>query len=306
MAERAITSPISERTMFMTQRARKPAARWFTRTLAAMRYLRLIAATIFFILAVIAVGVAASHVTYGQGPGSKSATGGPPISKGEAMARAWCGVPGKPACPPPPDGWVPLRSEAPADVLAAAESTIDYQSEITANDPAGQGMRMGTPATPVLVKPYRSDVNLPEEWLIPVVNHAGTPIVMMEFDYDPVRYRLGPGGFGAMGGDPFYATHPFPAVSADAAIAAVQRERHVALLPGYGPELIYFPPDHLGFIMGKNNWASGGTAPLDPIWRVPGTDGRWYYVDHDGHSHLGSEIPVSPNYPPMPVMISDH
>lgn len=263
--------------------------------------LRTAIAALFFASAVIACGVAVgatSSIASGQGTGGSVRN--PPISKAQAMAMAWCGRAGKPACPPRQVPWVSMRSEAPADILAAAKSTSMYQSALTTSDLIGAALRSGTLAEPVLVMPYRDDVGLPEVWVIPVVNKSGIPLVMLEFEYDAPNHRIYASEFDAVTGNMFYASRPFPAQSPASAMAVLMRERHIAIRQGGAPQLIYFPQDHEGLITGRNHWTAGGTSVIDPIWRIPAADGRWYYVDHDGHSHLGSEIPVDPQFASLP------
>lgn len=102
----------------------------------------------FLCLAIIAFGFAfsaASNSALGQGTGSGGAGATkPPISKAQAIANARCGINGKPACPPPPNPWVQIKSETPADIIAAAKSTSMYQSALTTNDLIGQALRSGT------------------------------------------------------------------------------------------------------------------------------------------------------------------
>jgi hypothetical protein len=102
----------------------------------------------------------------------------------------------------------------------------------------------------------------------------------------------------------FYVNRPFPAITANMAVAAVATEHSITMLQGRTPELIYFPGDHAGVLAGTNHWSAGGTAIIDPIWRVPGADGKWHYVDHDGHAHLNAEIPVDPTYQAMPALVA--
>lgn len=175
-----------------------------------------------------------------------------------------------------------------------------YRSAVETQDLIGDALHQGRLAAPVLVRPYRDDVGLPEVWVIPVVNSTNIPLAMLEFVYDRPNWQIRASEFDAVTGNMFYATRPFPFVGAGAAVSAVAQQHRVALRQGHAPELIYFPSDHMGLIMGKNSWSSGGTAVIDPLWRVPGADGRWHYVDHNGKAHMHGDIPVDPAYPMMP------
>ena len=271
--------------------------------LRQVQRLRPALSVIFFGLCVGALAFAigaASGASHAQGGGPGGGPNGPVMSKAQAMANARCGVSGKPACPPARSPWVPLKSESPSDIIVAAQSTVMYRSAVETQDLIGDALRQGRLGTPVLVRPYRNDVGLPEVWVIPVVNSANIPLAMLEFVYDRPNRQMRASEFDAVTGNMFYATRPFPSVGASTAISTVAQQHHVDLRQGNAPELVYFPSDHMGVIMGTNIWSSGGTAVIDPIWRVPGADGHWHYVDHNGKAHLRGEIPVDPAYPVMP------
>lgn len=201
-------------------------------------------------------------------------------------------------------GCISIKSEASADILAAAKLTRMYQSAAIDKDLIGQALRRGTLANPVFVKPYRQDVGFDQYYVIPVVGTNNIPLAMLKFVYDSGQHQICPSAFAAVTGNMFYASRPFPSVSASAAIAAVQKQYHVDVATGTAPELIYFLPDHVGFITGKNSWRNGGTAVIDPIWRVAGVDGHWHYVDHNGIVHKSKEIPTESGLPAMPDTVN--
>lgn len=197
-----------------------------------------------------------------------------------------------------------IKSEASADILAAAKHTRMYQSAAVDKDLIGQALRKGILAHPVLVKPYRQDVGFDQYYVIPVVGTNNIPLAMLKFVYDSGQHQICPSAFAAVTGNMFYASRPFPAVSASAAVAAVQKQYHVDAATGTTPELVYFLPDHVGFMTGKNSWRNGGTAAIDPIWRVAGVDGHWHYVDHNGMVHKSKEIPTESGLPAMPDTVN--
>ncbi len=199
-----------------------------------------------------------------------------------------------------PEKWYSINSGSAADIVSAAQCTDMYQSALQGTDIIAAALQKGALGTPMPVKPYRSDAGLIEFWVVPVVNANGYPLALLTFSYDPQSRLIHEGEFDAVTGDMFYVNHPFPAVTATMAVAAVSAEQHVAGVRGRTPELIYFPGDLVGLETGKNNWRAGGTTVIDPIWRLPGADGHWHYVDHDGHAHMSTEIPVDPDYAPMP------
>lgn len=201
----------------------------------------------------------------------------------------------------PPQKWYPINSGSAADITSAAKCTDLYQSALQGNDLIASALQTGTLADPVLVKPYRSDVGLSQYWVVPVVNTNNRPLAFLTLLYNPQSRLIQEGEFDAVTGDMFYVNHSFPAVTANAAMASVSTEQHVAMVQGRAAELIYFPADGAAIRAGTDHWTAGGTSVIDPIWRVPGVDGKWHYVDHNGQAHLNTDLPVDPTYQPMPT-----
>jgi hypothetical protein len=201
--------------------------------------------------------------------------------------------------------WYSIASGSAADVVKAAQCTAMYQNAAQGDDPIAYAMQNGKLANPVLVKPYRSNVGLAQYWVIPVVDASAHPLAFLTFLYDPQSKLLHEGEFDAVTGNMFYVNHVFPAVTANAAVAAVSLQDHVTMIQGQTPDLIYFPGDLVKAETAQHPWQAGGTSVIDPIWRVPGADGTWRYVDHDGHAHLSTDLPVDPNYQSVPSATVD-
>lgn len=199
-----------------------------------------------------------------------------------------------------PAKWFSINSGSAADILSAMKCTDMFQSASQGSDLIAQALQTGTLANPVLVKPYRSDVGLSQFWVVPVVDANNHPLAMLTFFYNPQSHLIHEGEFDAVTGNMFYVNRTFPAVTAAMSVTAVSTQQHMAVVQGQPPELIYFPGDTVGLKNGKIQWQAGGTSVIDPIWRVPGTDGKWHYVDHDGHTHMSTELPVDPTYQAMP------
>ncbi len=224
----------------------------------------------------------------------------------QATANATSADSGQLICARPAIEWASLRSEAPADVLAAAECTAMFQSARHSNDPISSALNTGTIGTPALVKPYVDGTPSATVWLIPVVGPSGYPTALLEFVYDQPNHRLRAGSFMAVGNNMFYTSRTFPYISAPQATSLVRQSRHVALMAGRSPELVYFfGPDHAAVITGTAQpWTYGGDVDIDPMWRVPGADGRWYYVTpHDLRVRVASDFPISAGNPPMPQFV---
>ncbi len=202
----------------------------------------------------------------------------------------------QPVCVSPAIEWAPLPSASPADVLAAAECTAMFQSARHSNDPIGIALGTGAIGQPVLVTPYTSGTLMATVWVIPVVGPVGYPTAMLEFVYDRPNHRLRAGSFGAVSNNMFYTSHHFPYLSATQATSLVWQTRHISLMGGRSPELVYFySSDHLATITGNADaWTEGGDLTIDPMWRVPGADGRWPLVLRDTTrptSTHGAELP---------------
>jgi len=200
-----------------------------------------------------------------------------------------------------PEQWFSINSGSAADIVSAAKCTAMFQSALQGDDLIAKALQTGTLAAPVLVQPYRQDVGLTPFWVVPVVDANNHPLALLGFLYNAHSRLLHEGEFDAVTDNMFYVNRLFPAIDSQAAIAAVSTEQQVAADQGRPPELIYFPGNFSSTKISPTAWHGGGTAITDPIWRVAGEDGAWHYVDHDGHAHLSIELPVDPDYPPMPA-----
>ncbi len=203
-----------------------------------------------------------------------------------------------------PVKWFSINSGSAADILSAVKCTDMYQSASQGTDLIAQALQTGTLATPVLVKPYRGDVGLSQYWVVPVVDANNHPLALLTFFYNPQSHLIHEGEFDAVTGNMFYVNRTFPAITANTSETDVSNQHHMSTAQGRTPDLIYFPGDVKGLKTGKIHWQAGGTSVIDPIWRVPGTDGKWHYVDHDGHAHLNTDLPVDPSYQAMPSATS--
>ena len=200
--------------------------------------------------------------------------------------------------------WFSINSGSAADVLSAAKCTQMFQNASQGTDAIAYALQNGTLANPYLVKPYRSDAGLSQYWVVPVVNTSKYPLALLTFLYNPKSHLLHEGEFDAVTGNMFYVNHTFPAVAPTTAVSAVNAAYHVAAVQGQTPDLIYFPGDLVAVETGKSTWNAGGTSVIDPIWRIAGADGKWRFVDHNGHAHMSTDMPVDPSLPPMPASTS--
>jgi hypothetical protein len=254
---------------------------------------RRIAICAFVGLAVVTVGFAlaeSGQVHFGQHAQSSAACNAVVITTGNQQ----------------PERWFSINSGSAADIVSAVQCTATFQSAMQGNDPIAHALQSGTLANPVLVQPYRGDAGLSAFWVVPVVNANKYPLALLTFFYQAQTRLIHEGEFDAVSGNMFYVNHSFPAVTAPMSVTAVGTEQHVTMAQGEAPELIYFPGDLIGLETGTNHWQEGGTSVIDPIWRVPGSDGNWHYVDHFDHAHVSTDIPVDPAFQVMPMVTTTH
>ena len=272
----------------MSQSARKKMRRKTHSPRSLWRVIRLTAICSFVGLSVLTIGIAlaeSGQVHFGRHSQTADTCTPTLVPDGNA------GQPAK---------WFSINSGSTADILSAVKCTDMYQSASQGSDLIAQALQAGTLATPVLVKPYRNNVGLSQFWVVPVLDANNHPLALLAFFYNPQTKLIHEGEFDAVTGDMFYVNRTFPAVTANASVSVVSNQQHMTTAQGRTPELIYFPADRIGLQTGKVHWQAGGASVIDPIWRVPGTDGKWHYVDHDGHAHMNTDLPVDPSYQAMP------
>lgn len=271
----------------MSRSARIKRQRRTQATRLRWRTLRMTAILSFLCLAICAVGLsiaANAQVALGQSTPTASACQLTLITTNQGQ----------------PAKWYSIHTGSAADILSAVKCTDMFQCSIHGTDLIASALQRGTLATPVLVKPYRSDAGLAQFWVVPVVDQNRYPLALLTFFYEPQARLIQEGEFDAVTNDMFYVHHVFPAVTPQRAIAVVQTKQHVAAVQGRMPELVYFPGNFADVKAGGHSWNAGGTTVIDPLWRVPGADGKWHYVDHNGGAHLNTELPVDPTYLPAP------
>ncbi len=193
------------------------------------------------------------------------------------------------AATPSDDGWVPLRSTVPADVLAAARRGPLLEQS---TDAAGNSLDLSRLGTPVLVYGLaaRSGAKLPDAFVIPTLDRFGRATQAAEAELNAAHTALHVTAVVTF-------TRPRPAaiatLGAASAVAQVNRQRHTVLRSGAAPELVYFPVDAQGQVVGAVVWRAGGEYPADPIWRVPGADGRDYFVGTNGAVYSLDQLPIA-------------
>jgi hypothetical protein len=185
--------------------------------------------------------------------------------------------------------WIPLHSTASADILAAAR-----QSPLLAEgtDDAGSALDLSRLGTPVLVQGLaaRSGARLPDVYVIALLDRRGRASEAAEAELNAAHTALHVTAVVTFARPRMAAISTLNAASA---VSRVGRARHTTLRAGSTPELVYFPVDAQAQVVGKVRWRGGGEYPADPIWRVPGADGRDYLVGTNGAVYTLDQLPLA-------------
>ncbi len=262
-----------------------------------MGFVVLVAAVMF---AMAAVGVASHDIptsaASGKGPDLSQQSATPGATPGATPAtasgplKATCGLDGLPACQDAVRR-IPLKSQVPADIIAAAK-----QSPLFTVDRSGGGdfiHDLSHLGTPQLVRALHAAGKkpAPDFFVIPIDDSGGVMIGAAQLALDEGHTSI------VVASITTFATprsnNTIAQSSADNALASLQAQTHVGLKAGAAPYLVYFPTDYYARITGKIVWTSGGTSPLDPIWDIPGADGKDHVVDTAGHVYDLSQLPIS-------------
>ena len=241
-------------------------------------------------VAVIVVGIVGVELTVHQAAAGRGniyallPTSTPAYS---SVIVATCDAPGKPACPTPDPGWVPLASTSPGDVLAAMKQTWIFHIDL--NDGGDHIQDLSHLGTPILVRGLAQEgMTNPDYYALPIMNARGaiTDVGQFELNVNHTALRF-------VGISGFDGSHPIVRQSSIGAIDAVRTQRHVALKAGAHPYLVYVSINAGDLQTGKVVWTAGGLWPGNPLWLVPGADGTNYIFGNDGKVYAQHEIPMS-------------
>ena len=265
-------------------------ASFFTRPLRALAS---IGPFLLFGLALVSAGVvvtlAAGHVAVGRAAVTGlQGTGATPLVAGPAGTAVPAGT-----------TWIPLRSQAPGDVQAAARQSALFQAHrADEGDHEHDLSRLGTPVLVHTVQPPNSTSAgayvWPDVYVLPILDSAGNTVAAAELELNPAHTAVHVTSIVT-----YAQPRPQGSVarqSSAAAVSTLATRQHVALRPGTRPQLVYFPLDarfQTGQNAGSDAWTAGGTFPADPAWLVMGADGLQRLVGVDGSVHLVSQLPMS-------------
>jgi hypothetical protein len=191
------------------------------------------------------------------------------------------------------DPWIPLHSQAPGDIIAAArQSPLFQESRAGSGDHAHDLSRLGRPVFVRALRPTgESAAEVADFYVVPILNQAGAATDAAELALNPshtavqviaiVTYTVPRADGSATVLRPDQAIHAIASQLQEAAQAISQ------------PYLVYFPLDP-AWQASQNSrpaWTAGGTVPADPLWLVTGTDGKQYLVGNDGRLYSVSQLP---------------
>lgn len=242
-----------------------------------------------------AIAVVAQHglpTATASGPGSWHAPQQP--SSKQSNYQLTCGMPSLPACPQNQTQWIPLKSQAPGDIIAAAR-TSPMLAMPTGDNQAGNGDYLHDLShldTPVLIRAIAGvHAAAPDYYDVPVLNASHQIVGVILLELNPSHTAISVTDIVT-----YPSPHPAGALSRlteQQAVQSVQTHVHVGLRSGASPYLVYFPPDYQAEETGKLTWVSGGQSPYDPIWLVPGADNHDHVVGTDGQVYDVSQLPFA-------------
>ncbi len=233
--------------------------------------------TAFLLLGLAVLALCAALVVASQHLSASSATS---AASGSANAQAT------------PGDWIPLRSTAPADVLAAARQSSLFQENLAGNgDHVSNLSRLGSPVLVRAIQPAGAVAGqYPDFYVVPILDASGAATDAAELELNQAHTAIQ-----VIAIVTYSQPHAHGAIAhmtAAAAVAAVRAQQHSALRPGAQPQLVYFPADATAQEMGQVTWTGGGEFPADPIWRVPGADGRDHLVGVNGRAYYPEQLPL--------------
>ncbi len=190
--------------------------------------------------------------------------------------------------------WIPLRSQAPVDIIAAArQSSLFRESRDDAGDHAHDLSRLGSPVYVQALRPAGvTAAQVPDFYVVPILNSTGAATDAAELALNPshtavqviaiVTYTT-PRAGGSIA-----------QLKADQAVHAVASRNQASAQAISQPHLVYFPlnPQWQASQNGQPAWMAGGAMPADPIWLMSAPGGRQYVAGDDGKVYAESQLPL--------------
>jgi hypothetical protein len=186
--------------------------------------------------------------------------------------------------------WIPLASQSPSDIIAAAKQSNIYQMNASGQGDVVPVSHLGTPVFVLGLSPSYSSL-IPSYYEIPLLDDAGTVIGALDCELntnqtaisvvDSVQY-----------GQP-RSSGSVAQITMQQAFAEIATQHHVSPKTGTQPQLIYFAFNLSAEETGQINWKGGGNFADNPIWEFVGTDGNQQFAGDDGHAYYWDELPLA-------------
>lgn len=234
----------------------------------------------FLLLGLAVIAVVSALAVAGCEPGPN--TGANPANTARTASPTTQAAPGE---------WIPLRSTAAADILAAARQSSLFQEDQSEGGDHADLSRLGTPVFVRAIQPAGAPAGLyPDFYVIPILGGSGSATDAAELELNPARTAIQV--IAIITYSQPHADGAIARLTAAVAAAAASAQRGVSLRAGASPELTYFPADVTAQPQ-NNAWTGGGEFPADPIWLVPGSDGQSYVVGVDGKVYTLDQLPLA-------------
>jgi hypothetical protein len=252
----------------------------------------------FAVVAIIAVVAAIAVISAGARQLTSLASGhgtGTNPNATPTLIRPSCGTSTTPACPGAQPDWIPLTADTPQAVLAAWRQSSLYAAAQSSNA-TGRGdaqYDISRPETPVFVRELHApgSVNLPDVWVIPFDTADGMIGYAVVCNINASHTAIEVASISGIGTPRPHGQ--LARVTENVAVSSVEAQSHTELRPGAQPYLVTMAIDANQLQTGQIVWKAGGLWPGDPLWLVPGADGRDRVLGDDGEVYLASQIPLA-------------
>ncbi len=187
------------------------------------------------------------------------------------------------------NGWIAITSDSSDAIIAAAHKTTLFNVN---RSNGGDYLDISHLENPVLVRALHSadSASMPDYYVIPIDDATGAMVGAAELALNPDHTAI------QLTSIITYSS-PRPhgqlsQVEMATAETNLSNQSHIAPRSGAQPQLIYVPIDATALEVGEVTWNGGGLYPADPIWLIPGADGRDHVVGADGHVYDVSSVPL--------------